>query len=88
MTPNEFSVRLDRVLKQTKLAKSVKVVNDPVNPSSKIVLILQKFPDDTPENRMLAGIELSSSQAKRLYKELGNKIRYLDRIEIEKGAKR
>ena len=71
MNKTEFAVRLSQVIQKTKLAKSVKVLNDPLAPEKKIILILQKFSEDTPENKMLAGIELTPSQGKRLYKELG-----------------
>lgn len=86
MSPNEFSVRLKRIIHRTKLAKSAKVIIDPIGPDTGIFLILLKFPEDTDENKMLAGINLTPSQAKRLYKELGNKIRYMDRMKIEKDA--
>ena len=84
MNKTEFAVRLQRVIQKTKLAKSIKVLNDPLAPEKKIILILQKFSEDTFENRMLAGIELTPSQAKRLYKELGYRIKYLERMKIEK----
>ena len=88
MNKTEFAVRLERVIQKTKLAKSIKVLNDPLAPEKKIILILQKFSEDTPENRMLAGIELTSSQAKRLYKELGYRIKYLERMAIEKDERK
>ena len=84
MNKTEFAVRLQRVIQKTKLAKSIKVLNDPLAPDKKIILILQKFSEDTFENRMLAGIELTPSQAKRLYKELGYRIKYMERMKIEK----
>ena len=84
MNKTEFAVRLQRVIQKAKLAKSIKVLNDPLAPDKKIILILQKFSEDTFENRMLAGIELTPSQAKRLYKELGYRIKYLERMKIEK----
>ena len=88
MNKTEFAVRLQRVIQKTKLAKSIKVLNDPLAPEKKIILILQKFSEDTPENRMLAGIELTPSQAKRLYKELGYRIKYLERMKIEKDERK
>lgn len=77
--------RFKRILSMAKLAKGVHVINDPLDPAGKIFLSLDKFEEDTPDNKMIAGIELSPYQAKRLYKELGNKIRNMDRIAIEKG---
>lgn len=88
MNKIEFAVRLQRVIQKTKLAKSIKVLNDPLTPEKKIILILQKFSEDTPENRMLAGIELTPSQAKRLYRELGYRIKYLERMKIEKDERK
>lgn len=88
MNKIEFAVRLQRVIQKTKLAKSIKVLNDPLAPEKKIILILQKFSEDTPENRLLAGIELTPSQAKRLYRELGYRIKYLERMKIEKDERK
>ena len=88
MNKTEFAVRLQRVIQKAKLAKSIKVLNDPLAPGKKIILILQKFSEDTSENRMLAGIELTPSQAKRLYKELGYRIKYLERMKIEKDERK
>ena len=77
--------RFKRILSMAKLARGVHVINDPLDPAGKIFLSLDKFEEDTPENRMIAGIELSPYQAKRLYKELGNKIRNMERVELKKG---
>lgn len=77
--------RFKRILSMAKLARGVHVVNDPLDPKGKLFLSLDKFQEDTPENKMIAGIELSRYQAMKLYRELGNRIRLMDRIAIEKG---
>ena len=87
MKPGEFTIRFERVLQKAKLARSIKVINDPTAPDKKIFLILQKFPDDKSDNKMMAGIELSPSQARRLYKDLGTAIRIMERISVENSKK-
>ena len=89
MTNNNLAERFKRLLQTTKIAKSVHVMSDPVKPDEKIFLILQRFPGDTPDNHMVAGISLDKKAARKLYNDLALKIRYLEKMSIEKkGAEK
>lgn len=77
---------IEKIKGSAKMAKSVHLFGAN-SKSDKALLVLYRFNDVTDDNRdkMLAGIELSKDQIRKLIRDLTIKYRQMERADVEKG---